>query len=108
MSILSLSFAVLLTAAVRCVAVMKAAGNFQEAQWVLGHGEAEHPLLVGEDVEDLAVDLERYDNGFTFEREIGEDEDEDGLYILRTRVTWYGRGHEHVEEVVRYVLHLED
>jgi len=108
-SILGMGFAVLLTAGVRCLSVMKAAQNYQEAQWVLGAGEAEYPLVIVDDIDDLNVERETFDNGFTFEREVEEeDEEEDGLYKVWTRVTWYGRGHEHVEEVVRYIYYPED
>jgi prepilin-type N-terminal cleavage/methylation domain-containing protein len=107
-AILGFGFVVLLTAATRCLAVFKAARNYQEAQWTLGIGEAEHPLQIKDDIEDLKVDPETYGNGFTFSREV-EEEDEsevesDNLHVVRTRVTWGGSGESaHVEEVVRYV-----
>lgn len=102
-AILSVGFTMLLTAAGRCLAVMKAAHTYQKAQWVLGLGQAEHPILDVEKIEDLEVDAEEYEGGFIFSRTVGEDEDEDGLYVLRTRVTWRAREQDYIEEVVRYV-----
>ena len=84
-AILSAGFAVLLSAAGRCLAVMKAAYTYQKAQWVLGMGQAEHPLIEVEDIEDLEVDGETYEGGFVFSREVEDDEDEDELYVVRTR-----------------------
>ena len=109
-AILGFGFVVLLTAATRCLAVVKAARGYQEAQWALGFGEAEHPLILKDEIEDLNVDTVKYENGLTFSRSVDEKPDEgddmknDHLYVVRTRVTWGGRGdQESVEEVVRYV-----
>jgi hypothetical protein len=103
-SILGAGLVVMLTAGSRCLAVMRIARNYQSAQWTLGMGEIDYPLEIEEDIEELVVDPEEYPNGFTFSREVDEDEDEDGLYVVRTRVTWSDRGRHGVEEVVRYVL----
>ena len=75
-AILGVSFAVLLTGASRCLGVIKLARNYQEAQWTFSMGEAENPILATNAVEDIAVSPVTYDNGFTFWREVEEDEDE--------------------------------
>ena len=106
-AIVGTGFVVLLTGAARCLAVMKLARHYQTAQWVLGRGEAEFPLTATDDVEELEVSGEEYENGFTFSREIEEDEDEDELFVVRTRVTWTDSGHERYEETVRYILQQE-
>ena len=75
-----------------CVGVFDASSFVKQASNVLARGDAEHPLVVKNDpVEDLAVapDGSLLD-GWTYERECLEDEDEDGLFLVRTRVA---RGH---------------
>ena len=101
--ILSVSLVVLLTGASRCLAVMKAGKNYQMAQWVLGQGEVDSPLMATNDVKSMAYEHE-YDNGFKYVRTIEDDDDKDGLYLVRTVVTWTGRAEGPREEVVRYVL----
>jgi len=111
-ALLSVGLTALLTAASRCLAVIKIAKNYQVAQWTLGQGELDYPLIVTNDVMSLAVDPVEYPNGFTFSRDI-EPKDEDteegqlGLYIVRTRVSWSARGRDSYEETVRYVLQTE-
>lgn len=103
-AILGIGLTVLLTAASRCLAVMKQAKDYQTALWTLNMGEVEYPVLATNDLEDLIVDAHEFDNGFTFSREVDEeDEDEDGLHEVRTKVMWKGRGREMVEEVVQLV-----
>ncbi|MBQ6102274.1 MAG: prepilin-type N-terminal cleavage/methylation domain-containing protein [Kiritimatiellae bacterium] len=75
-----------------CVGVFDASTFVKQASNVLARGDAEHPFVVDDDpVEDLAVapDGSLLD-GWTYERECLEDEDEDGLFLVRTRVA---RGH---------------
>jgi prepilin-type N-terminal cleavage/methylation domain-containing protein len=102
--ILSLALVALLTGASRCLAVMKQAKQYQTAQWTLGLGEVDYPMEATNDVKQLAVDDVAYPNGCTYSRIVEDDEDEDGLYVVRIRVTWPGRGNVMKEEVVRYVF----
>ena len=106
--ILGVGFAVLLTGVSRCLAVMKTARKYQDAQWVLDLATLEYPMIAGEDPEEMEVDPVEYPDGYTFEREVGEDEDEDGLYVVHSRVTWSERGRHGKEEAVRYVLYMEE
>ncbi|MFC1462201.1 prepilin-type N-terminal cleavage/methylation domain-containing protein [Verrucomicrobiota bacterium] len=106
--ILGTGLMVLLTGASRCLAVVHKAKNYQIAQWTLNMGELDYPVIDTNDVMALAVSAFEYDNGFTFERLIDDDEDEDGLYVVRTVVSWPERGRVAREEVVRYVLQVED
>jgi type II secretory pathway pseudopilin PulG len=99
-TILGLGFAVLLTGASRCLGVVKLARNYQEAQWTFSMGEADHPILETNAVDEIAVAATTYDNGFTYAREVEEDDDEDGLVVVRSRVTWSSRGKEVGEEIV--------
>ena len=102
-AILCVSLVALLTGASRCMAVMKAAKNYQTAQWVLGQGEVDSPITSTNDVKTLEYEHE-YDNGFKYERTVEDDDDEDGLYLIRIVVTWTDRDDGPREEVVRYVL----
>ena len=83
------------------------ARRVQTLQTVLSLGELAHPKAVIDDpVEDLAVDPDgTLMDGYTFERECLEDDDEDGLYEVHTRVACGagGPGAEiNVTEVVYY------
>jgi len=107
--ILSVGLTALLTGAARCIAVMKTAKSYQDAIWTLNKGEAEHPLtVVTNDIKSLEVSNEEYPNGFSYSREVEDDEDEDGLYVVRARATWSEKGRESKEEVVSYVMYLEN
>ena len=99
-AILGLALVVLLTGASRCLAAVKQAHYYQTAQWTLAKGEADYPLVHTNDLEALEVADVKYENGFTFSRRVEDDEDEDGLFEVKTRVTWSARGRESFEEVV--------
>lgn len=81
----------------------------QEVAYVFSLGELEHPLRDIEDIEeDVPVDPDgSLKEGYIFERTVDEKEDpeegveDDGLYVVRTTVTW-GGGHNR-EEIVRYL-----
>ena len=107
-AILSVGLVVLLTATSRCLAVMKVAKNYQTAQWTLGRGELDHPFAATNYIEDLEVEPFTYPNGFTFSRVVEDDDDEDGLFVARTRASWLSRERELYEEVVQYVFLLEE
>lgn len=108
-AILGVGMGMMLTAASRCLAAMKQARKYQEAQWTLNRGLLDYPLLPTEDVEDWNVTGETYENGLTFSREVEEEpiEEEDGLFVVRSRVVWSQKGREAREEVVQYILNLE-
>lgn len=106
-SILGTGLMVLLTGASRCLTVVHKAKNYQIAQWTLNMGELDYPVIDTNDVLSLAVRPFEYDNGFTFERIVEEDDDDDGLFLVRTVVSWPERGRVAKEEVVRYVLQVE-
>lgn len=107
--ILGAGMAILLTSISRCLAVIRAARTYQTAQWVLGLGELDHPLLYTNELEEINVSPDTYDNGFTFSREVEEeDPDEDHLYLVRTRVSWTEQKGERFEEVVSCIYVPED
>ncbi len=108
-AILGVCMTVLLASVSRCLAAIRTVRDYQAAQAVLGLGEVDHPLVIGDDIEDLNVDPVVYFDRYTFSREVEEkdSEEEDGLYILRTRIDWTDRGRKPVHEVVRYVYHKD-
>ncbi len=97
-----------LVALMMCISVSmrvySLAYELQKVPWVLGMGEMEYPLYdAPEPLEDLVVDPDsQLVDGFTFSRDVEEDEDEDGLYVVRTYVKW-GDAEDEVEEIVRYI-----
>ncbi len=105
-TILAVGLTVLLTGASRCLAVMKASHRYQNAMWAIEKGMAEHPLFVTNDVKSLEIDGVEYGE-YTFWRRVEDDEDEDGLYVTRTGVTWGDGDREMIEEVTQYVLELD-
>ncbi len=102
-ALLGISFTVLLTAASRCIAAIKQAQIYQKAQWTLAMAEAEHPLIKTNDIEELNYGPETFDNGLTYTRIVEDDEDEDGLYVVRSRVSWSVHDSSRFEEVVYYI-----
>ena len=91
----------------QCMEVFRAAGVVGEAGNVLARGDAEHPFYVKNDpVEDLSVSADTgLLDGWTYEREVEDDEDEDGLYVVTTTVR-KGRGGPGNQLVVTRLLHF--
>jgi len=93
----------------QCLAAFSLARRVQAMQSVFDLGEIAHPLVVEDDPEsDLEVSPDsNISRGYTFERSCEESDDEDGLYVVKTRVT-YGRGGPGAQfETVRYVHYSE-
>ncbi|NQU41244.1 MAG: prepilin-type N-terminal cleavage/methylation domain-containing protein [Lentisphaerae bacterium] len=108
-AILGVSLAVLLTAASKCLLVLSIATHYQEAQLVRGQAEMEFPLIATNDLDELNVPLTTMDNGLTFERIVEEeDEDEDDLHVIRTRVGWSARGESRLDEIVQYIYFVDE
>lgn len=88
-----------------CSEVFNASAFIHQAANVLSRGEVEYPLIIKDDPEeDLVVDADgNVMDGWTFERSVEEDDDEDGLFVVRTKVV-KGRGGTGMEmEVLRLV-----
>ena len=85
----------------------------QEVAYVFSLGELEYPLRDIEDIEeDAVVDPDTsLKEGYVFERTVDEKEEpeegveDDGLYVVRTTVTW-GDGR-NTEEIVRYMRKVQ-
>ncbi len=92
-----------------CTEVFNASAFIHQASNVLNRGEAEHPMIIKTDPEeDLIVSADGdLEEGWTFERTVDEDEDEDGLYVVRTKVV-KGKGGSGLEqEFVRLVYYAK-
>ena len=70
----------------------------------------EHPILYEtiEEIEDVEVNLEVDDNGFSFERIVEDDEDEDNLYLVRSIVSWNNKGYLAKEESIEYIWFVSE
>lgn len=99
------------------LAVFSAAKRLQEVQWVLALAELKHPVagfdeledLVVEEDDDFALEGEKLGEGCVFSRTIDEkiiEEDEkendDGIYVMRSKVSWGGKDGES-EEIVQLI-----
>lgn len=111
--ILSFGLMSLMTGLGSCATLMSLAKEYQGAQYVFSLGELKYPIVESTDVEDeLPVDPDPdLAEGYVFERTVDEkdlatNEVDDGLYVVRTRVSW-GDGPEQFEELVRYVRQVK-
>lgn len=100
--ILGIGSGVLMLATARCVAVVSKARHYSTAQRLILQVAAEHPL--NREEIDAGTDSGEFDEGYTWEHEIieAEDEDREGLYTIRIRVAWSSRGKESFEEVLSW------
>lgn len=90
-----------------CVEVFNASAFIHEAANVLSRGEAEYPMIIQTDPEvDLVVDSDsKLVEGWTFERAVDEDEDEDGLFVVKTKVVKGQGGLGMEQEFVRLIYY---
>ncbi|MBI9020785.1 MAG: prepilin-type N-terminal cleavage/methylation domain-containing protein [Verrucomicrobia bacterium] len=100
--ILGIGSGVLMLATARCIAVVSKARHYSNAQRFIFQIGAEHPLTRGEI--DAGIESGEFDGGYEWEREVVEPEDEnrEGLYTIRTRISWSTRGKECFEEIVTW------
>ena len=96
-----------------CAQMMSLSKEYQDAQYVFSLGELKYPIMDSTDVEEeLPVDPDsELIEGYVFERtvdekELEQNEVDDNLYVVRTRVSW-GTGENQYEELVRYVRQLK-
>lgn len=98
-----------------CMSMLTASKRFQEIRWTFGLGELKYPLVDFEEVEDLVVDEdselveddETIGKGFVYSRSVDtkiieENTPDDGLFVVRTKVSW-GEGPDSSEEIVQLV-----
>ena len=100
---------VLMTAASRCLAVVRVARNYHSARHVFDLGELEYPIAQTNDrIFNLDLEPVEYPNGYTFSRVSEEREDLKGMNIVRTRVAWAERGQQSFEETVTYLYYTNN
>ena len=89
--------------------VFNASAYIHQAANVLNRGDAEHPMIIESDpLVDLVVDADgSLVEGWTYERTVDEDEDEDGLYVVRTKVVKGQGGPGMEEEYVRLIHYAQ-
>jgi len=108
-ALLGLGLVALLSGLSSCLAVMRASREYQSAQWAMSLAELAHPMTEIKEIEDLVVeDDSSLVENFTFSRLVDEkvvvDElKDDGLYVVRTRISWGSGGDGQAEELVSYV-----
>ncbi len=102
--ILSAVIFVLITGAMKCVAIARRAADFEKARHILARGELEHPLIdVTNRLDDLELDPVEYEDGYEFSRAFEEIEEEEDLFIVRTKVSWPGDQGKSKLEVLSYL-----
>lgn len=106
--ILSVGAGTLMLATSRCMAVATKAKHYSNAHRLISRVAAENPLNRGE--VDVGTESGSFDDGYTWEREITESEEEDreGLYTVRTRVSWSARGKQSFEESTTFLYVTPD
>lgn len=103
-AILGIGVGVLMLATARCLAVISQSRHYSTAQRLILQVGAENPLTRTDVKAGSKSGNFDEDEGYTWEREISEPENESrkGLYTVRTRVTWSDRGRASFEEVVTW------
>lgn len=98
--ILGVGILALTEAASRCVAILRLTRNYHTARGILDQGELEYPIVRKKDeILNVEVEPKEYGNGYVFSRTAEENEEMEGLYVLRTTVSWSERGRNGQETV---------
>ncbi len=114
-AILAMGMLAIFASLTPCIAMINISKQFQEVRWEMGVAELKYPFADFEDIEDIVVEEtddfgdqnEAITSGYRFSRTIDEkviedDIPDDGLYVVRTRVSW-GESEEASEEIVQLV-----
>lgn len=103
-AILGVGAGVLMLATARCLAVISQSRHYSAAQRLILQVGAENPLTRAALEAKSESGKFSDDPDYTWEREIIEPENENqkGLYTVRTRVSWSDRGRESFEQVVTW------
>lgn len=102
-AIMSMSAFAFLSLASQCLGVASLSRHYHNAVMVMDRAHLDYPLLMTNDVYDNVVAPVTFDNGYVFTRNVEPDEDEEDLFIVRTRVSWSARGKKSFEEVESYI-----
>ena len=103
-AILGVGAGVLMLATARCLAVISQSRHYSAAQRLILQVGAENPLTRAAIEAKSESGKFSDDPDYTWDREIIEPENENqkGLYTVRTRVSWSDRGRESFEQVVTW------
>jgi len=101
--ILGIGAGTLMVATARCMGVAVKAKHYSNAQRLILKVNTEKPLSRSELEEE--TDSGTFDDGYSWEREVleSENEDREGLYTVRTRISWSIRGKNAFEETITYL-----
>ncbi|MEM7390838.1 MAG: prepilin-type N-terminal cleavage/methylation domain-containing protein [Verrucomicrobiota bacterium] len=106
MAILAIGLVVLVAAASRCLAVIKATEIYQNARELIARVELENPLILEEEIEETS-DRGNFTGkfrGYSWQRDIILiSEEEDGLFEVHTKIFWTEKGKKRFEDVVTYI-----
>ena len=106
-AILGVSLGVLVEAASRALAVVRQARNYEMARRMFGRVEAEHPLRLLDEIQagQESGGFEGGPSGWTWTRTLedfgAEDEEQEGLFKMTTRVFWAQGERQSMEEAVQ-------
>ena len=108
-TILGIGIVSLVSAASRCLAVVRRARTYETVRHLLARVEVEHPLQLEEEIEEGSDGgtFEGDYSAYRWSREIklvNEEEEEDGLYEIHTRVYWSDKTEGPYEEIVTYLF----
>ncbi|HMP76283.1 MAG TPA: hypothetical protein PKE12_08310 [Kiritimatiellia bacterium] len=104
--ILGTGLTMLIAAASRCIAVVRKVRSLETTRELFGRVELEKPIWVEEEIEDAAGQgsFSGEYSQYRWRREVAEvGEEEDGLWLVTTTISWSERGKENSETVVTYV-----
>lgn len=104
--ILGSGLVMIIAAASRCIAVVRKVRSLETTRELFGRVELEKPIWLEEDIEDAAGQgsFSGEYSQYRWRREVQEvGEEEDGLWLVTTTISWSERGRENSETVVTYV-----
>ncbi|MCZ7591804.1 MAG: prepilin-type N-terminal cleavage/methylation domain-containing protein [Kiritimatiellae bacterium] len=104
--ILGIGLTILIAGASRCIAVVRKVRSLETTRELFGRVEVEKPIWVEEDIEDAAGSgsFSGEYSGYQWRRDVEEvGEEEDGLWLVTTTISWSERGQNNSETVVTYV-----
>ena len=108
LAILGAGLVVLVATASRCLAVARQAKQYETARLLLDRVDLENPLQLEEEIE-AGTEEGRFEGDYRDYRwtrviqEMWEEEEDEGLFQVTTRVSWSDRGHNAYEETVTFL-----
>ncbi len=111
LAVLAIGLTALISAASRCLSVVRQSRSYATSRNLLTRVELEKPLVLEEEIQagsdsgGFGFDFP----GYRWTREIEVvGKDEEGLFLVRTRVYWSERSQEFFDEVITYLYKPEE